>query len=120
MKEDWNLTPSQRLWIELYGPLGVPQFDEKKVLEIINRLPERERTAVKLRFGFEGEPLSFEKLCSYLPRADGKMGVSKELARLITMRALRMLRFKSDLREAIKIKKVSDETGRSGDTSRDS
>ncbi|MBM4341689.1 MAG: hypothetical protein FJ110_19360 [Deltaproteobacteria bacterium] len=87
-----NLTPSQRLWIEVFGVYGLPRLDERKVLAIVGSLPKRQQQAVKLRYGFGGVPLSFENLRRVLPRADGKMGVSKELARLEVRRAIHHLR----------------------------
>jgi DNA-directed RNA polymerase sigma subunit (sigma70/sigma32) len=87
-----NLTPSQKLWIEVFGVYGLPLLDERKVLVIVAQLPQRQAQAVRLRFGFGGVPLSFENLRRLLPRADGKMGVSKELARLEVRKAIHHLR----------------------------
>jgi len=86
-----KLTPGQRLWVEVFGVYGLPRLDDDKVLAIVNRLPRRQQLAVKLRFGFEGLSLSFEKLRRQLRRSDGRMGVSKELARLEVRRAIRYL-----------------------------
>jgi hypothetical protein len=86
-----KLTPAQRLWVEVFGVYGLPRLDETKVLAIINRLPRRQQLAVKLRFGFDCTALSFEKLRLQLCRSDGRMGVSKELARLEVRRAIRYL-----------------------------
>jgi DNA-directed RNA polymerase sigma subunit (sigma70/sigma32) len=87
-----ELTPSQRLWVEAFGIYGLPKLNENKVLAILDSLPKRQQQAVRLRFGFGGVPLSFENLRRVLPRADGKMGVSKELARLEVRRAIHYLR----------------------------
>ena len=90
MRQD--LTPSQKLWIEAFGVYGLPRLDENKVLAIVAKLPQRQQQAVRLRYGFDGPPLSFENLRLHLPRADGKMGVSKELARLEVRIAIHYLR----------------------------
>jgi len=91
--KSWEkLTPSQRLWVEVFGIYGLPQLDESKVLVLIGLLPKRQQMAVKLRFGFDGSSLSFERLSHQLIRTDGNMGVSKELARLEVRRAIRYLR----------------------------
>ena len=87
-----KLTPAQRLWVEVFGIYGLPKLDEGKVLALVDRLPKRQRLAVKLRFGFDETSLSFEMLGRQLIRSDGKMGVSKELARLEVRRAIRYLR----------------------------
>jgi hypothetical protein len=92
MERLWQkLTPGQRLWVEVFGVYGLPKLDEAKVMTIINRLPKRQQMAVKLRFGFDCTALSFEKLRLQLLRSDGRMGVSKELARLEVRRAIRYL-----------------------------
>jgi hypothetical protein len=92
MAKLWErLTPAQRLWVEVFGIYGLPKLDEGKVLAIIDRLPKRQRLAVKLRFGFDEVSLSFKGLSRKLIRNDGKMGVSKELARLEVRRAIRYL-----------------------------
>ena len=87
-----ELTPSQKLWIEVFGVYGLPRLDERKVLAIVAKLPQRQAQAVRLRYGFDGLPLSFEHLRRLLPRADGKIGVSKELARLEVRIAIHYLR----------------------------
>jgi len=87
-----KLTPSQELWVETFGVYGLPRLDERKVLAIVAQLPQRQAQAVRLRFGFDGPPLSFENLRRVLTRADGKMGVSKELARLEVRIAIHYLR----------------------------
>ena len=93
MAKLWEkLTPSQRLWVEAFGVYGLPKLDESKVLALISLLPKRQQMAVKLRFGFDETSLSFEKLGRQLVRTDGKMGVSKEMARLEVRRAIRYLR----------------------------
>jgi hypothetical protein len=93
MAKSWEkLTPSQRLWVELFGIYGLPKLNEDKVLAILDNLPKRQKLAVKLRFGFNKAPLSFEKLRWELSRADGNTGVSKELARLEVRKAIHHLR----------------------------
>ena len=93
----WNmkwqeLTPSQRVWAEVFGLKGLPELDEHRVLAIVNRLPRREATVVRLRFGFQGVPLTYDGIGRQLPRADGKTGVSREIARQELRKALRRLR----------------------------
>jgi DNA-directed RNA polymerase sigma subunit (sigma70/sigma32) len=86
-------TPSQRLWAELFGPVGVPELDERKVQEILQVLPLRHRMAVRLRFGFEKHPLSFSRVGRKLPRAHGGgKGVCAETTRLLIRDALKRLK----------------------------
>ena len=95
MKE---LMPLQRLWAEVFGRPGeqVPPLDRGKVLAIVDGLPdERERIAVRLRFGFDEAPLTMEQIGKRLPRADGSLGVTRARARAILAMALRHLRHSS-------------------------
>ena len=92
--KSWGkLTPSQRLWLEVFGVYGLPKLDEGKVLAIVDRLPQRERMAVRLRFGFEGKKLTLGEIGERLNRADRRKltGVSREIARLELKKALRRL-----------------------------
>lgn len=93
-KSKWQeLTPSQRLWLEVFGLRGLPELDQKKVARIVDSLPSRERTVVRLKFGFEGQPLTLREIGKELIRADtGEIGVSKEIARLELKKAIRRLR----------------------------
>lgn len=84
-------TPSQRLWAEVFGLVGIPGLDEKKVLALVGSLPQREKLAVRLRFGFEGRPLSLDRIGRRLPRVDGGTGVSREIVRRELGKALRRL-----------------------------
>lgn len=87
-----EITPSQKLWAEVFGLVGIPELDEGKVLAVVDSLPGRQRLVVRLRFGFGGRPLSLEKIGKRLPRAGGSQGVSRETARLELKQALRTLR----------------------------
>jgi DNA-directed RNA polymerase sigma subunit (sigma70/sigma32) len=80
--------------VELFGLSGVPSaLDEQKVQHILEMLPPRHRMAVRLRFGFDGPPLSFARVGRRLPRACGMgKGVSDETARLLVRDALKRLR----------------------------
>ena len=87
-----KLTSSQMLWSELFGLTGIPDLDRKKVLAIVDTLPERQRQAVRLRFGFSSHRLSLESTGKKLTRFDGKEGVSRETARYILKTALENLK----------------------------
>lgn len=87
-----KLTSSQRLWMEVFGVYGLPRLDEKKVLDIVAQLPQRQAQAIRLRFGFKGSPITYEELSRVLFRIDGKGSISRETARLEIKRALRDLR----------------------------
>jgi len=86
-----KLTPSQRLWTEVFGLYGLPKLDGNKVLAIVDRLPSREARAIRLRFGFEGDPLSYEGLRKKLLRLDARQVLSRETARLVVKKAVRQL-----------------------------
>ena len=91
-----ELTPSQRLWAEIFGLEGIPKLKEEKVLSLISSLPSREALAIRLRFGFQRRPLTFKKLGKKLPRTrEVRVGVSKQMAMLILAKALRYLRHPS-------------------------
>ena len=87
-----KLTSSQMLWAELFGLTGIPDLDRNKVLAIVDSLPERQRKAVRLRFGFNSHRLSRESTGKKLTRFDGKEGVSRETARYILNTALENLK----------------------------
>jgi DNA-directed RNA polymerase sigma subunit (sigma70/sigma32) len=84
-----KLTAAERLWLEVFGPRGLPELDEGKVRAIVDGLPERQRMVVRLHFGFGGRrPLSF--------RAIGrKLSLSRETVRLDFKQAKRYLRHPS-------------------------
>ena len=93
--KSWQkLTPSQRLWVEVFGIYGLPKLDEKKVLAIVDGLPLREAAVVKLRFGFKEKSLTLKEIGKRLNRADRLklVGVSREIARLELKKALHRLR----------------------------
>jgi hypothetical protein len=87
-----KLTPSQRLWTEVFGLYGLPKLDGTRVLAIADRLLSGEARAMRLSFGFEGDPLSYEELSKKLLRCDGRQGVARETTRLEVKRAIRHLR----------------------------
>ena len=90
-----SATPAQRLWAEIFKrPIEeAPALDEQKVLALIDRLFDlREKMAVRLRFGFEGAPLTMEDIGGRLPRADGGVGIARQKATEILERALEHLR----------------------------
>lgn len=92
-KAKWQqLTPGQRLWIEVFGIYGLPKLDERKVLAIIDQLTRRQARVIRLRFGFSGIPLTYDDIGRQLPRIDGELGVSRETARLELKKAIRHLR----------------------------
>jgi hypothetical protein len=92
MAKLWQkLTPSQRLWVEVFGLYGLPKLDGIRVLAIVDRLPPGEARAIRLRFGFEGDPLSYEELRKRLLRLDGRQVLSRETARLAVKKAIRHL-----------------------------
>lgn len=77
-----SLTPSQKLWGEVFGLAGIPELDEKKVLFLVSKLPPREALAVRLRYGFQGRPRTLKEVGERLPRAFScRMGVCRETAR---------------------------------------
>lgn len=93
--EAWQrLTPGQRLWVAVFGIYGLPRLDERKVLAIVDSLPPREAETVKLRFGFKEGPLTLREIGERLSRADKRRqeGVSREIARLELLRAIRRLK----------------------------
>lgn len=88
-----KLTPSQKLWAEIFGPRDVPPLREEKVLELVNLLPDgRERQAVLLRF-WHGK--SMRKVGKGLPRVNGTLGVSRTMAIAVLRRGLRHLKHPS-------------------------
>lgn len=92
-----DTTPSQRLWIEVFGKdTGIPDLDEEKVSGIVDNLTDsNERLVIRLRFGFDGDPLPMGRIAKKLPRADGGRGVSRQRAQVIYKQALRHLKHPS-------------------------
>ena len=89
------MTPEQALWAELFHG-EPPSLDVEKVAAIIDSLPDmRERKAVRLRYGFEGQPLSLDEIGRRLPRADGGLGLSRQSVQVILASALGRLRHSS-------------------------
>jgi RNA polymerase primary sigma factor len=76
-----DLLPSERPEPsdEVAGSMG-----DARVREVVDRLPEDERTVVTLRFGLDGEPKS-------LRQAGAELGMSAERTRQIEEQALRRL-----------------------------
>jgi hypothetical protein len=93
MKQD--LTPSQRLWGDLFGLRGIPELDEGQVLALVDGLPGRCPRAVRLRYGLGCRPHTMEKVGRRLPRKGGGVGVSREIVRRELKRATRLLRHPS-------------------------
>ena len=89
-------TWDQRLWAALFGPGDIPRLDPQKVLRAIQSLPdERERTAVLLRFGFQGGALSMREVGNRISRANGTVGVSRAMARHLVAQGLLHLKHPS-------------------------
>jgi DNA-directed RNA polymerase sigma subunit (sigma70/sigma32) len=93
MKRD--LTPSQRLWGDLFGLRGIPELNEAKVMALVDALPGRCPQVVRLRYGLGCRPLTMERVGRRLPRKGGGMGVSREIVRRELKRATRLLRHPS-------------------------
>ena len=83
-----DLTPAEKLWIEVFGPRGLPELDDRKVAEILDSLPDRERLVVYMRFGEKGHGQSFSSIGE-------KLSLSRETVRLTLMQAVRHLRHPS-------------------------
>jgi len=80
-----DLTSVEKLWIEVFGPRGLPELDEKKVVAIVESLPERERLVVYLRFAGSKRLRSFSSIGE-------KLSLSRETVRLNLKQAIRHLR----------------------------
>jgi len=76
-----DLTPAEKLWIEVFGHRGLPELDDRKVADIINSLPDRERLVVYMRFGRNQYGQSFRSIGE-------KLSLSRETVRLILKQAL--------------------------------
>jgi len=87
-----KLTPGQRLWTEVFGLYGLLKLDGTGVLAMVDRLPSGEARAIRLSFGFEGAPLSYEEPSKKLLGCDGRQGVARETTCLEVRRAIRHLR----------------------------
>jgi len=86
------MTPEQVLWAELFHG-EPPSLDVERVAAIIDSLPDmRERAVVRLRYAFEGSPLSLKEIGRRLPRADGDLGLSRQSVQVILASALGRLR----------------------------
>ena len=100
-----KLTPSQSLWAEVFGPLGIPDLDEAKVLSLLECLDERHRLAICLRFGFKGRPMTFAKMAGRLPSSYGRgIGLTKERARQLVHEGVTTLkRYRGRWKNAVRV-----------------
>jgi len=81
-----GLSPTQRLWVELFGPERIPELDPEQVQRKVLRLPERQMEIVCAYFGLMGlKPHSLREIAS-------RLGVSVETVRADLARALEWLK----------------------------
>ena len=66
--------------------------DSERIEAVLAKLTDREQKVLRLRFGFDGQPLTLKQVGRDLRRVDGGIGVCKEWVRQIEARALRKLR----------------------------
>lgn len=66
--------------------------DRERIEAILATLTDREQRVLRLRFGFDGQPLTLKQIGRTLPRKDGGIGVCIERVRQIEGMALRRLR----------------------------
>jgi len=79
---DKGLSPTQRLWVELFGPERIPELDPEQVHRKVLGLPERQMETVCAYFGLMGlKPHSLREIAS-------RLGVSVETVRSDLARAL--------------------------------
>ncbi|MBT9147950.1 MAG: RNA polymerase sigma factor RpoD [Syntrophomonadaceae bacterium] len=83
-----DLTSAEKLWIEVFGPRGLPELDERKVEDIVENLSARERLVVHLRFTGSKRQRPFSSI-------GGKLSLSRETVRLNFRQAIRHLRHSS-------------------------
>lgn len=66
--------------------------DRQKIETVLAELTDREQMVIRLRFGFDGQAKTLERVGKILPRADGGIGVTRDRVRQIEEKALRRLR----------------------------
>ena len=66
--------------------------DRERIEAVLAKLTDREQKVLRLRFGFDGHPLTLKQVGEDLSRVDGGIGVCIERVRQIEGRALRKLR----------------------------
>ena len=66
--------------------------DRERIEAVLAELTDKEQKVLRLRFGFDGQPLTLKQVGRIMPRVDGGIGVCNEWVRQIEARALRRLR----------------------------
>lgn len=67
--------------------------DRERVEAVLAKLPDRDQGVIRLRFGFDGRPLTLGEVAEVLSLEGGGIGVSREQVRRLEGRALRKLRY---------------------------
>jgi len=74
------------------GQITVKMTNRERVESVLAKLPEREEKVLRLRCGFDGQPLTLQETRETLSREGGGANISLEQVRRIEGRALRKLR----------------------------
>jgi len=74
------------------GQINIQMTDREKVELVLARLLDREGKVIRLRFGFDGQPLTLQETREKLSRDAGGANIPLEQVRRIEGKALRKLR----------------------------
>ena len=74
------------------GQITVQMTDRERVESVLTKLPAKEGKFLRLRFGFDGQPLTLREMREALSHDAGGASISLEQVRGIEGRALRKLR----------------------------
>jgi DNA-directed RNA polymerase specialized sigma subunit len=74
------------------GQINIQMTDREKVELVLARLLDREGKVIRLRFGFDGQPLTLQETSEKLSRDAGGANIPLEQVRRIEGKALRKLR----------------------------
>ena len=74
------------------GQINIQMTDREKVESVLAKLLDREGKVLRLRFGFDGQPLTLQETREKLSRDAGGANIALEQVRRIEGKALRKLR----------------------------
>ena len=80
------------------GQINIQMTDREKVESVLAKLLDREGKVLRLRFGFDGQPLTLQETREKLSRDAGGANIALEQVRRIEGKALRKLRHPVRLR----------------------
>jgi RNA polymerase primary sigma factor len=77
--------------------MTIEKTGRERVEAVLAKLPDRDQKVLRLRFGFDGQPLTLQEISDILSREGDGVDISREQVRRLEGRALRKLRYPTRL-----------------------